>query len=80
MVVSDWAGPRCVDDRWRKEFVLLDRRAERAAIDGVLDAVRSGLCGTLVLRGGPGVGKTTLLQYAVTSAPDPTASATGGVP
>src|ERR1700684_3897684 len=70
MEVSDWAGLRHVDDRWRKEFVLLDRRAERAAIDGVLDAVRSGLSGTLVLRGGPGVGKSTLLQYAVASAPD----------
>ena len=45
-------------------------RAERAAIDRVLDAVRSGLSGTLVLRGGPGVGKSTLLEYAVTAAPD----------
>jgi DNA-binding CsgD family transcriptional regulator len=70
MVVSHWAGPRRVDDRWRQEFVLLDRRAERAAIDQVLDAARSGLSGTLVLRGGPGVGKSTLLQYAVASAPD----------
>jgi DNA-binding CsgD family transcriptional regulator len=50
--------------------VLLDRRAERAAIDRVLDAVRSGLSGTLVLRGEPGVGKSTLLEYAVTAAPD----------
>src|ERR1700733_15952569 len=70
MVGSDGAGPRPVDDRWRKEFVLLDRRAERAAIDRVLDAVRGGFSGTLVLRGGPGVGKSTLLQYAITSAPD----------
>ena len=31
-----------------------DRRTERAAIDRVLDAVRSGLSDTLVLRGGPG--------------------------
>ena len=54
MVLSDWAGPRRVDDRWRKEFVLLDRHAERAAIDQVLTAVRSGFSGTLVLRGGPG--------------------------
>src|SRR4249920_704177 len=44
--------------------------AERAAVDRVLDAVRSGLSGTLVLRGGPGVGKSTLLQYAVAAAPD----------
>src|ERR1700739_638324 len=70
MVVSHWAGQRRVDDRWQKEFVLLDRRAERAAIARVLDAVHSGLSGTLVLRGGPGVGKSTLLQYAVAAAPD----------
>src|ERR1700761_1730640 len=53
----------------RPEFALLDRRTERAAIDQVLDAVRSGFSGTLVLRGGPGGGKSTLLQYAVTAAP-----------
>src|SRR6201990_1969643 len=70
MVVSHWAGPQRLDDRWRKEFVLLDRRAERGAIDRVLDAVRSDLSATLVLRGGPGVGKSTLLEYAVTAAPD----------
>ena len=79
MVVTDWAGPRRVDDRWREEFVLLDRRAERAAIDRVLDAVRSGFSGTLVLRGGPGVGKSTLLQYAVAAAPDLRVSSVAGV-
>src|SRR6201981_522154 len=70
MVLSDGAGRGPVDDRWREKFALLDRRAERAAIDRVLDAVRSGFSGTLVLRGGPGVGKSTLLEYAVTAAPD----------
>jgi DNA-binding CsgD family transcriptional regulator len=79
VVLSDWAGPRRVVDRWREEFVLLDRRTERAAIDRVLDAVRSGLCGTLVLRGGPGVGKSTLLEYAVAAAPDLRVSAIAGV-
>ena len=79
MVLSDWAGPRRVDDRWRKEFVLLDRRTERAEIDRVLDAVRSGFSGTLVLRGGPGVGKSTLLQYAVAEAPDLRVSGIAGV-
>jgi DNA-binding NarL/FixJ family response regulator len=59
-----------VDGGWREGFVLLDRRVERAAIDGVLDAVRGGLSGALVLRGGPGVGKSTLLGYAVGAAPD----------
>src|SRR5260370_2103851 len=78
-MVSDWAGPRCVDDRWRKEFVLLDRRTERAAIDRVLDAVRSGFSGALVLRGGPGVGKSTLLKCATAAAPDLRASIIAGV-
>src|SRR6266568_8299230 len=79
MVVSDWDGPRRVDDRWREEFVLLDRRTERAAIDRVLEAVRGGFSGTLVLRGGPGVGKTTLLRYAVDAAPDMRVSSIAGV-
>jgi DNA-binding CsgD family transcriptional regulator len=70
VIVSDGAGPRRVDERWRQEFVLLDRGAERAAIDRVLDAVRGGLSGTLVLRGGPGVGKSTLLRYAAGAAAD----------
>src|ERR1700722_20071830 len=70
MIPTDWAEHWRVDDRWREEFVLLDRRTERAAIDKVLDAVRSGFSGTLVLRGGPGVGKSTLLKYAVATAPD----------
>jgi DNA-binding CsgD family transcriptional regulator len=79
VLLSDWAGPRCADDRWREEFVLLDRRTERAAIDRVLDAVRGGFCGTLVLRGGPGVGKSTLLEYAVRTAPDLRVSSIAGV-
>jgi DNA-binding CsgD family transcriptional regulator len=61
------------------EFTLLDRQTERAAIDQVLDAVRSGFSGTLVLRGGPGVGKTTLLRYAMAAAPDLRASSIAGV-
>jgi DNA-binding NarL/FixJ family response regulator len=63
----------------RPEFVLLGRRTERAAIDRVLDAVRSGLSGTLVLRGGLGAGKSTLLQYAVEAAPDLRVSSIAGV-
>jgi DNA-binding CsgD family transcriptional regulator len=61
------------------ELALLDRQAERAVIDQVLDAVRGGFSGTLVLRGGPGVGKTTLLRYAVQAAPDMRASSIAGV-
>src|SRR5258707_14505732 len=61
------------------EPVLLDRRAERAAIDRVLGSVRDGFSGTLVLRGGPGVGKTALLEYAIDSAPDLQVSGAAGV-
>ena len=63
----------------RQEFTLLDRQTERAAIDQVLDAVRGGFSGTLVLRGGPGVGKTTLLRYAVVAAPDMRVTSIAGV-
>jgi DNA-binding CsgD family transcriptional regulator len=61
------------------EFALLGRQAERAAIDRILDAVRGGLSGTLVLRGEPGVGKTTLLRYAIDAAPDLRVSSIAGV-
>jgi DNA-binding CsgD family transcriptional regulator len=49
---------------------LLDREAERSAIDSVLESVRGGFSSTLVIRGCIGVGKTSLLGYAVDSAPD----------
>ncbi len=56
--------------RRQVELVLLDRQAEKAAIDRVLGCVRGGFSGTVVLRGGPGVGKTALLGCAIDSAPD----------
>lgn len=49
---------------------LLDRARERAALDALLDTARSGLSGTLVLRGEVGIGKTALLDRAVGSASD----------
>jgi DNA-binding CsgD family transcriptional regulator len=58
---------------------LLDRLPEREAIEGVLDAVRGGFCATLVLRGEHGTGKTTLLEYALDSAPDLRVSTVAGV-
>ncbi len=42
---------------------LTDRRAERDALDRLVDAVRSGESRTLVVRGDPGVGKSALLGY-----------------
>ncbi|HEX4217766.1 MAG TPA: AAA family ATPase [Acidimicrobiales bacterium] len=50
--------------------MLLDRIAERAALEGVLDSARRGISGALVLRGEPGMGKTLLLDHAAASAQD----------
>ena len=79
MVTRNSTGPREGDGQRRQKVVLLDRQTERAAIDQVLDAVRNGFSGSLMLRGGPGVGKTTLLQYAVAAAPDLRVSSVAGV-
>ena len=50
--------------------MLLGRDAERAAIDRIVDAARSGHAGALVLRGEVGIGKTALLDDAVANADD----------
>jgi DNA-binding CsgD family transcriptional regulator len=78
MSVDERAGPRRAGQP-EQMFTLLDRRTERAAIDRVLDAVRSGFSGTLVLRGEPGIGKTALLRYAVAAARDLRVSSIAGV-
>src|SRR6266566_2508688 len=46
----------------------MDRLVERQALDQVLDAARRGLSAALVVRGEPGMGKTSLLGYAADSA------------
>jgi DNA-binding CsgD family transcriptional regulator len=46
----------------------MDRLEERQALDRVLDAARRGLSAAMVVRGEPGVGKTSLLGYAAGSA------------
>ncbi|MGW1626670.1 ATP-binding protein, partial [Streptomyces sp. NPDC002172] len=43
---------------------IVGRHIEREAIGRLLDAVRDGLSGVLVLTGEPGIGKTRLLEYA----------------
>jgi hypothetical protein len=53
---------------WPADRPLLDREAERHAIDDVVDLVLQGFSGALVLRGSHGVGYTTLLDYAIRTA------------
>ena len=49
---------------------LMDRGAEKQALHEVLDSVRRGMSGALVLRGEPGVGKSALLGYVMEHAGD----------
>jgi DNA-binding CsgD family transcriptional regulator len=44
---------------------VIGREGERALIEGLLAAARSGRSGVLVLHGEPGVGKSALLGYAM---------------
>src|ERR1700761_2969407 len=48
--------------------MLLGRRNECGILDRVLGEARSGDGGAIVLHGDPGIGKSTLLAYAVDSA------------
>lgn len=58
---------------------MLDRSTERSRIDDLLEHVSQGMSGVLVLRGSDGVGKTTLLDYAVRAATGFRISAITGV-
>ncbi|MFJ1969054.1 AAA family ATPase [Streptomyces sp. NPDC087903] len=49
---------------------MVGRTAEREAIGQLLDAVREGLSGVLVLVGEAGIGKTRLLEHAAAQASD----------
>jgi hypothetical protein len=49
--------------------VLLGRNDECEVLDRLLEAVRAGESGVLVVRGEPGLGKSALLEYLVASAP-----------
>ncbi|HSR87035.1 MAG TPA: AAA family ATPase [Streptosporangiaceae bacterium] len=48
--------------------MLVGRDAERQMLDRLLQQARGGQGGVLVLRGEPGIGKTTLLEYAASDA------------
>ena len=50
--------------------MLRGRRSECQALDRLLEAVRGGRSGALVLRGEAGIGKTALMEYAIESASD----------
>jgi len=58
---------------------LLGRAGECARLDQVLGEAQHGLSGVLVLRGEPGVGKTSLLDYLAAAAPDFQVARVGGV-
>ena len=47
---------------------LIDRRAETARLEALLEGARSGHSGAVVVRGDPGVGKTALLDDLLTRA------------
>jgi DNA-binding CsgD family transcriptional regulator len=49
--------------------MLVDRRTECAALDRLLDDVRSGTSRSLLIRGEAGIGKSALLEYLSTRAP-----------
>jgi DNA-binding CsgD family transcriptional regulator len=55
-------------DRVAGVSALIGRSGEQTRLDELLDAARAGRSGGLVVRGEPGVGKTSLLEYAVSSA------------
>jgi DNA-binding CsgD family transcriptional regulator len=59
------------------ENTLRGRRSECKVLDRLLEAVRAGESRALVVRGEPGVGKTTLLEYVVERAPGRVARAAG---
>jgi predicted ATPase len=59
--------------------VLVGRKAECAAIDGLMDGARTGSGGALVLRGTAGIGKSALLDYAVANAAEFAVSRVTGV-
>jgi DNA-binding CsgD family transcriptional regulator len=59
--------------------VLLGRRGERRRLDRLLACVRSGESAALVIRGEPGVGKTTLLEYLAERAAGCRVARVGGV-
>jgi AAA ATPase domain len=67
LAVSVWAE-RGMRTRSEPGPMLLNRETERAALDGLLEDLRSGRGRALVVRGEAGVGKSALLEYAAGAA------------
>jgi DNA-binding CsgD family transcriptional regulator len=65
-------GRRCPRGRPYDLTVLLGRAKECATLAGLVDEIRSGHSRVLVVRGEAGVGKTALLEYAMTLGADAT--------
>lgn len=59
-------------------MILFGRARLIRTLDEQLDAARQGLSGVLVLKGPPGIGKTSLLAYAVERATDMRIARVGG--
>jgi DNA-binding CsgD family transcriptional regulator len=64
------AAHRDGDEDRRRHPPLMDRDVEQGVIRELLENARAGMGGALVLRGDAGVGKSTLLEQAVLSAPE----------
>jgi DNA-binding CsgD family transcriptional regulator len=58
---------------------FVNRTNELEALDGLLEAARGGSSAVLILRGGPGVGKTMLLEQAIGRASGFRVGRVGGV-
>jgi DNA-binding CsgD family transcriptional regulator len=58
---------------------FVNRETELEAVEGLLAAARGGSSAVLVLRGGPGVGKTMLLEHAIERASGLRVGRVGGV-
>jgi DNA-binding CsgD family transcriptional regulator len=54
----------------RASLAFLDRQRECELLDGLLDAVRAGRGGVIVVRGEAGIGKSALLDYTARAAAD----------
>src|SRR3982074_2258462 len=54
----------------RRVSPMINREAECAALDEIIEAVRKGESRALVVHGDPGVGKTALLEYLAGRASD----------